>query len=255
MTTTNDLTGKVALVTGASGGLGKHFALTLAKHGMRVGLASRRLAALQEVEREIKALGGIATSIHLDVTAPQSISKAVTDCEQALGPIDVLINNSGINITKPALDQSIADWDAVMNTNLRGVFLMATEVARRMKNAQRAGSIINMASIMGLRQAGHVLPYAVSKAGVIQLTKVLALEWARYKIRVNAIAPGYIETNINRDHFATEAGQAQIKRIPQRHLGQPEDLDGVLLLLASSAGAFMTGSIVTIDGGHVVSGL
>jgi NAD(P)-dependent dehydrogenase (short-subunit alcohol dehydrogenase family) len=255
MTTLSNLLGKTAVVTGASSGLGRHFAMTLAKHGMRVVLASRRLPALQEVANEISVAGGQATVVRLDVTDPDSVRDAVIECERMLGPIDVLINNSGINITKPALDQTVADWDAVMNTNLRGVFLMATEVGRSMRNANRGGSIINIASIMGLRQAGQVLPYAVSKAGVIQLTKTLALEMARYQIRVNAIAPGYIETNINRDHFATDAGKTMIKRIPQRHLGQPQDLDGALLLLASDAGAFMTGSVITVDGGHVVSGL
>jgi NAD(P)-dependent dehydrogenase (short-subunit alcohol dehydrogenase family) len=253
--TTHNLSGKVAIVTGASSGLGRHFALTLAKHGMRVMLASRRIPALQEVAKEIVTAGGQASVVRLDVTDPDSIRDAVAECERAYGSIDVLVNNSGINITKPALEQTVADWDAVMNTNLRGVFLMAVEVARSMRNANRGGSIINIASIMGLRQAGQVLPYAVSKAGVIQLTKTLALEMARHQIRVNAIAPGYIETNINREHFATDAGKTMIKRIPQRHLGQPQDLDGALLLLASDGGAFMTGSIVTIDGGHVVSGL
>jgi NAD(P)-dependent dehydrogenase (short-subunit alcohol dehydrogenase family) len=189
------------------------------------------------------------------VTDEGSVRKAVVAAENALGPIDILINNSGISIAKPALEQSAADWDTVMSVNLCGAFLVTKEVALRMRQAQRGGSIINIASILATRQIGSVLPYAVSKAGLVQLTKSFALELARYRIRVNAIAPGYIETDLNRDFFATDAGLAVIKRIPQRRIGRESDLDGALLMLASNASEFMTGSVVTVDGGHLVSAL
>jgi NAD(P)-dependent dehydrogenase (short-subunit alcohol dehydrogenase family) len=251
----HDLSGKVALVTGASSGLGRRFALVLAEQGAAVGIAARRIDALDAVVKEIKARGGKAFATKLDVSDEQSVTAAVTAIEQSLGPVDILVNNSGTSIAKPALEQTSADWDAVVNVNLRGVFLMANEVARRMRDQRRGGSIINIASILGERQAGAVLPYAVSKAGVIQLTKSLALEIARYNIRVNAIAPGYIETDINSDFFKTDAGAAMIKRIPQRHIGNESDLDGALLLLASNASQFMTGSVLAVDGGHLVSSL
>jgi len=251
----HDLTGKVALVTGASSGLGRRFAAVLAEQGAAVGVAARRMDALATLVKEINGSGGKAFATKLDVTDEQSVSAAVAAVEGALGPIDILVNNSGASITKPALEQTSADWDAVLNVNLRGVFLMATEVARRMRAAKRGGSIVNIASILGERQIGHVLPYAVSKAGVIQLTKSLALEVARYDIRVNAIAPGYIATEINSDFFATVLGAAMIKRIPQRRIGNDSDLDGALLLLASNSSKFMTGSVIVVDGGHLVSAL
>jgi NAD(P)-dependent dehydrogenase (short-subunit alcohol dehydrogenase family) len=251
----HNLTGKTALITGASSGLGRHFALAMAEQGARVAVAARRVDALAEVVAEIKAAGGQAFATHLDVTDEKSVAAAIGACEHALGPLDVLVNNSGVSIAKPALEQTAADWDAVVNTNLRGVFLMATEAARAMQRSKRGGSIINIASILGFRQIGHVLPYAVSKAGVVQLTKSLALEVARYNIRVNAIAPGYFATDINREFFTTEIGAAMVKRIPQRRLGKAEELVGALLLLASDASAFMTGSTITVDGGHLVSAL
>jgi NAD(P)-dependent dehydrogenase (short-subunit alcohol dehydrogenase family) len=251
----HDLTGKVALVTGASSGLGRRFALVLAAQGAAVGVAARRTAALEALVTEITAAGGKAFATKLDVSDEQSVTTAVAAVEQALGPIDVLVNNSGIGIAKPALEQTSADWDAVMNVNLRGVFLMASEVGRRMRDRKHGGSIINIASILGARQGGAVLPYAVSKSGVIQLTKSLALEVARYSIRVNAIAPGYVETEMNSDFFQTDAGAALIKRIPQRRIGSASDLDGALLLLASNASQFMTGSVIAVDGGHLVSAL
>jgi NAD(P)-dependent dehydrogenase (short-subunit alcohol dehydrogenase family) len=251
----HDLTGKVALVTGASSGLGRRFAMVLAEQGAAVGVAARRTDALDALVKEITAAGGKAFATKLDVSDEQSVIAAVAAVEQALGSIDVLVNNSGIGIAKPALEQTATDWDAVMNVNLRGVFLMANEVGRRMRDSKRGGSIINIASILGERQGGAVLPYAVSKAGVIQLTKNLALEVARYNIRVNAIAPGYIETEMNSDFFQTDAGVALIKRIPQRRIGAESDLDGALLLLASNAARFMTGSVIAVDGGHLVSAL
>jgi len=251
----HDLTGKVALVTGASSGLGRRFATVLAQQGAALGVAARRIDALETLVKEISASGGKAFATKLDVSDEQSVNAAVSSVEAALGPIDILVNNSGITINKPALEQTSADWDAVINVNLRGVFLMASEVARHMRDRRCGGNIINIASILGTRQSGFLLPYAVSKAGVIQLTKSLALEVARYNIRVNAIAPGYIATDINREFFTTDAGTAQIKRIPQRRIGSDSDLDGALLLLASTASQFMTGSVVTVDGGHLVSSL
>jgi NAD(P)-dependent dehydrogenase (short-subunit alcohol dehydrogenase family) len=249
------LQGKVALVTGASSGLGRRFAKVLAQHGAAVAVAARRVDALDVLVQEIAAGGGKAFATRLDVSEEQSINDCVASVERALGGIDILVNNSGVSIVKPALEQTAADWDAVLNVNLRGVFLMANAVARGMRDRASGGSIINIASILGERQTGAVLPYAVSKAGVIQHTKSLALEVARYNIRVNAIAPGYIETEINRDFFQTNAGAALIKRIPQRRIGKESDLDGALLLLASDASSFMTGSVIPVDGGHLVSPL
>jgi len=252
---TFDVRGKVVLVTGASSGLGKRFASVLSGRGARVGLAARRIEALAALAKEINSTGASAFATRLDVSDAASIEAAVAAVERDLGPIDILVNNSGISISKAALEQTAEDWDAVMNVNLRGAFLMAQAVAKRMRDAKRGGNIINIASILSTRQSNHLLPYAVSKAGVLQLTKSLALELARFNIRVNAIAPGYIETDINREFFTTEAGQALAKRIPQRRIGQDSDLDGALLLLASDASKFMTGSLVTVDGGHLISSL
>ena len=251
----HDLTGKTVLVTGASSGLGRNFALSLAQQGARVAVAARRVDALSAVVEEIQSLGGQAFAARLDVTDESSVKDCIAAVQSSLGSIDVLVNNSGVSIAKPALEQTAADWDAVVNTNLRGVFLMATEVARAMRDSNRGGSIINIASILGFRQIGHVLPYAVSKAGVVQLTKSLALEVARYNIRVNAIAPGYFATDINRDFFDTDAGAAMLRRIPQRRVGQADELMGALLLLASDASSYMTGTTITVDGGHLVSSL
>ncbi|WP_377843728.1 SDR family NAD(P)-dependent oxidoreductase [Bosea sp. UC22_33] len=245
-----DLSGKSALVTGASGGLGLHFARLLARHGVEVTLAARRQSALDQAKAEIAAAGGSSKTLVLDVADSASIAAALAGHN-----FDILINNAGISGAGPAADLAEADWDAVLDTNLKGVFLVAQAVARGMRESDRGGAIVNIASILGHRVAGGVSAYAASKAGVIQLTKVLALEWARDGIRVNALCPGYIETDINRDFFATEAGLNLIKRIPQRRLGQPEELDGALLLLASSAGSYITGSTIDVDGGHLVSSL
>ncbi|MEM8792503.1 MAG: SDR family oxidoreductase [Pseudomonadota bacterium] len=240
-----DLGGKRALITGASGGLGRHFAGVLAANGAEVLLAARRTEALSEAVAEI---GVAAHAIAMDVTDQGSVDAAF----EAAGQIDILINNAGVTLTKRALEIEEAEWERILQTNLTGAWRVAQAGARAMGEG---GSLINIASILGIRVSGGVLPYCVSKAGVVQMTKALALEWARLGIRVNALAPGYIETDINRDFFATEAGQALIKRIPQRRLGQMEDLDGPLLLLASDASRFMTGTVVEVDGGHLVSGL
>jgi NAD(P)-dependent dehydrogenase (short-subunit alcohol dehydrogenase family) len=250
-----DLSGKVALVTGASSGLGRRFASVLAQAGAKVGLGARRLDALEAAAAEIRAEGGVAAAARLDVSDRASISQAVAQLERSLGPLDILVNNSGASVAKPLLEQSEQDWDDVVDVNLKGAFFVATEAARRMRAAARGGSIINIESILSFRQSGHIAPYAASKAGLMQLTKVMALELARYGIRVNGIAPGYFSTEINRGFFDTEAGVAMIKRIPQRRLGNLEDLDGPLLLLASDASRYMTGSTIVVDGGHLVSGL
>jgi NAD(P)-dependent dehydrogenase (short-subunit alcohol dehydrogenase family) len=247
------LEGSVALVTGASGGLGAHFARVLHGAGAKVVLAARRADALAELAAE---LGARAAAVPLNVTEADTVAAAFTAAEAAFGaPCDIIVNNAGIAVTRPILQQTEADWDSVLDVNLRGCFLVATEGARRLVAAKRGGSIINIASIGGLRILQGVAGYTASKAGLVQLTKQLAVELARYSIRVNALCPGYIETPINREFFASEPGQAVIRRVPQRRLGQPADLTGSLLLLASAAGAHMTGSTVVVDGGHSVNAL
>jgi NAD(P)-dependent dehydrogenase (short-subunit alcohol dehydrogenase family) len=250
-----DLSSKTALVTGASSGLGRHFARVLAGQGARVALAARRVAALDALADEIRADGGEACSVALDVRNEESVASAIAAIEADFGGIDVLVNNSGVSGIKPTLQLTGADWDEVLDVNLKGAFLVANEVGRAMVRAKRPGSIINIASIFGFRVAGQLAPYAASKAGLVHLTKSLALDWARYGIRVNAIAPGYFRTDINDDFWDTEPGKAMINRIPQRRLGELEYLDGPLLLLASDASAYMTGTTVTVDGGHLVSAL
>ena len=250
-----DLSGKVALVTGASSGLGVHFARTLAEAGASVVIAARRADRLASLQAELQQSGARALAVDLDVQSADSIAAAFDKVEAALGPVDILVNNAGISIVKPALDMPEADWDSVIDTNLRGAWLMTQTAGKRWAAAKRPGSIVNIASILGLRTIGQVAPYNASKAGLIHLTRALAMEWARYQIRVNAICPGYIETEMNGDFWKTPGGQRLIDRIPQRRIGQPEHLDGALLLLASEAGAFMTGSVITVDGGHTVSSL
>ena len=250
-----DLTGKVALVTGASSGLGVHFARTLAAAGASVALAARRADRLASLQAELQSAGARAVAVELDVQSGDSITAAFAAVEEALGPIDIVVNNAGISIVKPALEMPVEDWDAVVNTNLRGAWLVAQTAGKRWLMAKRSGVIVNIASILGLRTIGQVAPYNASKAGLIHLTRALAMEWARHDIRVNAICPGYIETEMNGDFWKTPAGQRLIDRIPQRRIGKPEHLDGALLLLASDAGTFMTGSVLTVDGGHTVSSL
>ncbi|WP_081874821.1 SDR family NAD(P)-dependent oxidoreductase [Thioclava atlantica] len=245
-----DLTGKRALVTGASSGLGRHFARVLARSGAEVTVAARRVAALEETADAIAGEGGRVDVAALDVTDPGSVSAVF-----AGAAFDIIINNAGVTHDGPALATTEEDWARVIDTDLTGVFRVAQAGARRMVTEGRGGSIVNVASILGLRVAGHVAAYATAKAGVVQMSRALALEWARHAIRVNALCPGYIETDLNRAFFASEAGKALIKRVPQRRLGQLSDLDGPLLLLASEAGAFMTGTEIVADGGHLVSSL
>ena len=248
-----DLTGQCAIVTGASRGLGRHFALTLAKAGARVVLAARGIERLAETAEEIEGFGGCAVAVRVDVTEGESVRVCVETAENALGPINILVNNAGIAVTKPILEHAEEDWDSVLDTNLKGIWLMAQEVARRMVHCKQGGSIINIASVLGERGISQLPGYCASKGGIINLTRAMAVELAPHGIRVNAVAPGYIETDMNRQFFATQAGQRLIKRIPQRRLGQVEDLDGALLLLASDASRYITGSVITIDGGQSVS--
>lgn len=245
------LDGQLALVTGASSGLGRHFALTLARQGADVVLAARRIDHCRALAEDIRDLGRRALVVELDVTDPLSVEAAV----DAAGQVSILCNNAGIAVTRPFLEQSEADWNTVIDTNLTGAARVARAVARRMVERGEGGCIVNIASILASRTAKRVAGYAAAKAGLVQLTRVLALELAPQGIRVNALAPGYIETEINRDFFQSAPGRKLIERIPQRRLGQPTDLDGALLLLTSPAGAYLTGSVITVDGGHSIAGL
>lgn len=250
------LDGRHALVTGASGGLGRHFALTLAEAGAStVVVAARRADKLTELVSEIEALGVAALAIALDVTDDASVKQAFDAIGLRGITVDVVVNNAGVTVAKPFLDQSADDWDHVMGTNLRGSWLVAQEAARRMVAAKRPGSIVNVASILGERVAHQVSPYAVSKAGLIQATKAAALELARFEIRVNALLPGYIITDLNKEFLTSESGDRLRQRIPTRRFGQPAQLDGPLLLLAADAGAHITGTTLAVDGGHLVSTL
>jgi NAD(P)-dependent dehydrogenase (short-subunit alcohol dehydrogenase family) len=250
MTIPLNLHGQVAIVTGASSGLGYHFAQTLAAAGAKVAVAARRTDSLSDLVRKISAEDGRAIPIRLDVTDPQSISACIETAETELGPITILVNNAGIAVTKPALEIEQDEWNRVIDTNLNGVWHMAQQVARHMVRLGHGGSIINIASVLGERATGYVAGYCASKAAVINLTRALSIELARYDIRVNALAPGYIETDINREFLHGEAGEALKKRIPQRRFGQVQDLDGALLLLASEASRYITGSVITVDGGQ-----
>ena len=249
------LNGRHALVTGASSGLGRHFASVLADAGAQVTVAARRETQLAKTVEAIVAAGGKAHAVRLDVTDAGSVEQAFAAAEERLGPVTILVNNAGVTVTRSALDMTENDWTSVVDTNLKGAWMVAQHAARRIIHHGESGSIVNIASILGIRVAGGVAPYAISKAGVVQMTKALALEWARHRIRVNALAPGYIETELNDAFFSSDAGKALIRRVPQRRLGELRELDGPLLLLASDAGSYMTGSIVAVDGGHLVSGL
>jgi NAD(P)-dependent dehydrogenase (short-subunit alcohol dehydrogenase family) len=255
MSNTDRLAGKIALIAGASGAIGSHVAKVLATEGVRVAIAARRTEALDALAREIAVFAAPPFLQAVDVRSGTSVSTCVAAVVAGLGPIDVLVNAFGVTIHKPILEQTEADWDSCLDTNLKGAFLLSTEVARALRAADHGSSIINIASVLGVRQAGSVTPHAVSKAGVVQLTKQLALELARYRIRVNAIAPGYIETDLNREFLQSEAGQKLIRRIPQRRLGSLADLDGIVRLLASNQSRHMTGAVIAVDGGHVVSSL
>ena len=244
------LDGRVALVTGASSGLGESFARVLAGAGAKIALAARRGDRLVALAKELQDQGARALPIEVDVSDPAQVARAVEETETELGPLRILVNNAGVAKTAAALETSLEDWDSVIEVNLRGAWIMAQEAGRAMAAHGEGGSIINISSILGLNGTQGVPAYGASKAALINLTRALAAEWARHGIRVNALAPGYIETNLNKDFLASQAGEAIRKRIPQRRFGRLHDLDGPLLLLAGDAGGFMTGSVVVVDGGH-----
>jgi NAD(P)-dependent dehydrogenase (short-subunit alcohol dehydrogenase family) len=249
-----NLEGKVALVTGASSGLGARFARVLAQAGTQVVLASRRVERLKELRAEIEANGGAAHVVSLDVTDYASIKSAIAHAETEAGPIDILVNNSGVSKTQKLVDVTPDDYAYVMDTNQRGAFFVAQEVAKRMiarskGDQKKQHRIINIASVAGLRVLPQIGVYCMSKAAVIHMTKSMAVEWGKYGINVNAICPGYIRTEINETHFETEQGQALVNMLPRKRIGKPEDLDGLLLLLAADESHFINGSIISADDG------
>ena len=246
---------RVVLVTGASSGLGRHFARLAAGHGATVVAAARRADALATLVSEVAAAGGRAHAVALDVRDPASVERAVAEALAAAGRIDVLVNNAGVALTRPALQTDEEAWRSVLDTNLDGAFRVARAVAQTMVADKRGGAIVNVASILALRVAKQVAAYVAAKAGLLRLTEALALEWAAHGIRVNALAPGYVETELNRDFLRSPAGESLGKRVPMRRFGTPEDLDGALLLLASDAGRYLTGATITVDGGHALAWL
>ncbi|VVM78552.1 SDR family NAD(P)-dependent oxidoreductase [Pseudomonas fluorescens] len=250
------LAGKTVLVTGASSGIGAHLARVAAQAGARVVLAARRLERLGNVAEDIQREGGQALAVTLDVTDRASVEAAFDAAETAFGVVDVLLNNAGIGNAQQVLNVSEEDWRQMLSTNLDGVWRVAQIAAQRLVKAGKPGSIVNIASILGLRVGTGYSHYCAAKAGVVQLSKSLALELARYEIRVNAIAPGYFKTEMNDDYFDSDKGQVYIRdSVPMRRLGELQELEGPFLLLASNAGAFMTGAVLTVDGGHLVNPL
>ena len=255
-----DLSGRVAFITGASGGLGAQFARTLAAAGAGVVLASRRLEKLKELRAEIEGAGGDAHVIELDVTDNDSIKSAVAHAETEMGSIDILVNNSGVSTTQRIQDVAEDDYDFVFNTNVRGAFFVAQEVGKRMLARSRGaapgsftgGRIINIASMAGLKVLPQIGVYCMSKAAVVQMTRAMALEWGRFGINVNALCPGYIDTEINHDHWRTEQGQKLIAMLPRKRVGQPQDLDALIVLLASDQSHFINGAVIAADDGFAV---
>jgi NAD(P)-dependent dehydrogenase (short-subunit alcohol dehydrogenase family) len=246
-----DVSKEIILITGASQGLGRQFARVLSAQGAAVVVAARQTGRLKSLEEEIKANGGRAAAVQMDVTDTASIGKAVDSAELAFGPVSVLINNAGIAIEKLSTEQTEADWDAVINANLKGAYFLATEMARRMIARKQEGNIVNIASVLGQSVMKFLSPFTISKAGIIQATKAMALELARNRIRVNALAPGYIDTEMNHEFWATPAGEKLTKRISQRRA--ESDLDGTITLWACGASRYMTGSVVTVDGGFLLN--
>lgn len=247
-----DLTGRVALVTGASSGFGAHFARVLAAAGARVVAGARREDRLHRLVDEIAAAGGEALAVAMDVTDAASVAAAFAAAEAKFGTVDLLVNNAGVAAPGTLHKTAEADWDWVVDTNLKGAWLVAAEAARRMLAARRGGAIVNIASVLGMATSrGHGV-YSATKAGVIQLTKHMALELAGKNIRVNAICPGYFKTEMNDEYFDSAAGQAYIAATPGGRLGRMEEMDGPLLLLASDAGSFINGALLPVDGGHLV---
>ncbi|WP_349744923.1 SDR family oxidoreductase [Roseateles cavernae] len=255
-----DLSGRVALVTGASSGLGAQFAKTLAKAGAGVVLAGRRLDRLKALRAEIEAAGGDAHVVTLDVTDLDSIKSAVAHAETEVGTLDILINNSGVSTTQKLVDVSTDDYDFVMDTNVRGAFFVAQEVGKRMLARARGsapgtfigGRIVNIASMAGLRVLSQIGVYSMSKAAVIHMTKAMALEWGKYGINVNAICPGYIDTEINHHHWTTDGGKKLIDLLPRKRVGHPQDLDTSLLMLCANESHFINGAVIQADDGFGV---
>lgn len=251
-----DLTGHVALVTGASSGLGEHFAKVLAEAGAKVIVAARRVDRLEALVAKIKSAGGEAAAVAMDVTDPASVAKGFDDAEKFFGVADILINNAGVAKSGTFLKSQEEDWDFVVDTNLKASWRVARVFSERLVKAKKEGSIVNIASMLGLGVGYGESLYATSKAGVVQLTKHMALELIRNNIRVNALCPGYFETELNTDYFHSERGQAYIQNnIPGKRLGQLDELSGPLLLLASGAGSFVNGIALAVDGGHLVRSL
>jgi len=255
-----DLSGRVALVTGASSGLGAQFAKTLASAGAGVVLAARRVERLKTLRAEIEAAGGDAHVVGMDVTDTTSIRAAVAHAETEMGTIDILVNNSGVSTTQKLTDVTPEDYDYVMDTNTRGAFFVAQEVGKRMLARARGaapgtftgGRIVNIASMAGLRVLGQIGVYAMSKAAVVHMTRAMALEWGRFGINVNAICPGYIDTEINHHHWQTDAGQKLVQMMPRKRIGQPKDLDLALLMLCANESHFVNGAVIQADDGFGV---
>jgi len=250
-----DISGRVALVTGASSGLGAEFARVLAAEGARVVVCARRKDRLDALVDEIRAAGGEALAAAMDVTEAGSVAAAFETAEQKFGVVEILVNNAGISRGGLLKDLSEEDWDAVLDTNLKSVWRVAREAAGRMHAGSVAGSIINISSLLAFGASKRLGSYMAAKAGVIQLTKAMALEWADSGVRVNALAPGYFPTEMTGNFFTTPKGQAMMERIPLKRVGDPAELCGPLLLLASDASSYMTGSVITVDGGHLCQSL
>ncbi|MDP2075373.1 SDR family oxidoreductase [Hydrogenophaga sp.] len=252
-----DLSGRVALITGASGGLGEQFAKTLAKAGAAVVLASRRTDRLMALRAHIEAEGGDAHVVAMDVTDQASIKAAVAHAETEVGAIDILVNNSGVSTTQRLQDVSEEDYDYIFNTNTKGAFFVAQEVGKRMLARAKGaapgtyvgGRIVNIASMAGLKVLPQIGVYCMSKAAVVQMTKAMAVEWGKYGINVNAICPGYIDTEINHHHWQTEQGQKLIGMLPRKRVGVPTDLDAVLVMLCSNESHFINGAVIAADDG------
>ena len=255
-----DLSGRVAFITGASSGLGAQFARTLARAGAGVVLASRRVDKLKELRARIEGEGGDAHVIELDVTDHASIKAAVAHAETEMGSIDILINNSGVSTTQRIQDVTPEDYDFIFDTNVKGAFFVAQEVGKRMLARSKGaapgsftgGRIINIASMAGLKVLPQIGAYCMSKAAVVQMTKAMAMEWGRFGINVNAICPGYIDTEINHHHWQTEQGQKLIAMLPRKRVGKPEDLDALLVMLASDQSHFVNGAVIAADDGFGV---
>ena len=260
MAYTIDLSGRVAFVTGASSGLGAQFAKTLAAAGAGVVLAARRVDRLKALRAEIEAEGGVAHVVSLDVTDHDSIKAAVAHAETEMGGIDILVNNSGVGNTQKLSDVMPEDYDFVMGTNTKGAFFTAQEVAKRMIARSKGlapgtftgGRIVNVASMAGLRVFPQIGVYCMSKAAVVHMTRAMALEWGRFGINVNAICPGYIDTEINHHVWQTDAGQKMVQGMPRKRVGQPRDLDAVLMMLCANESHFVNGAVISADDGQSV---